>query len=126
MEKAQTLKLYKAVWGVHDKSIANGLYEFHQHYYITAESLKEALDKICKTNPDIKKKGMHFDGIEEINCVDGHEIQLSAAAPIAEGKHVYLGKEYFNGKKELPKEAMVKPILKFFVVHCGFCDPTFL
>ena len=61
MEKPEgTLKLYKAVCGVHEKYIADGLYECHQHYYTTARSLRQALDKICKLNPDIKKKGIHF------------------------------------------------------------------
>lgn len=70
------MKLFLIHCGYYDEEISNGIYEFHVNIPVVAEDVELAKAKV-RHNPIFKSKKMHVDGIQEIETVDGYEIQLS-------------------------------------------------
>ena len=70
------MKLYLVHTGYYDKSVGDGFYEQHTNILIAAKNAYSAREKVKKTKDYINKK-MHIDGIQEIENVDGYDIQLT-------------------------------------------------
>ena len=70
------MKLYLVHAGYYNREIMGGLYEQHTNYFVVANSLKAAKKK-ARLNLAFKKNKMHIDGIQEINSVDGYQINLA-------------------------------------------------
>ena len=70
------MKLFLVHTGYYDNNISNGFYESHTNYFVVAEDIKEAKTKI-KGLDEFKHKKMHIDGIQEIENIDGYDIQLT-------------------------------------------------
>ena len=69
------MKLFLIHVGFYDPDIMDGLYEQHSNYFVVAHNIKEAKRK-AQLNPIYKRKNMHIDGIQELNTVDGFQINL--------------------------------------------------
>tara|TARA_Y100000996_G_C22522291_1_gene642959 strand:+ start:1168 stop:1446 length:279 start_codon:yes stop_codon:yes gene_type:complete len=70
------MKLYLIHTGYYDKNIGDGFYEQHTNILIAAKNAYSAREKI-KQNKEYLNKKMHIDGIQEIETVNGYDIQLS-------------------------------------------------
>ena len=70
------MKLYLVHTGYYDKSVGDGFYEQHTNILIAAKNAYSAREKVKKYKDYINKK-MHIDGIQEIENVDGYDIQLT-------------------------------------------------
>lgn len=68
-------KLYLIHCGYYDDEVSNGIYEFHVNLTVAAETIEEAKAKVRKIHSFATKK-MHIDGIQEVEQVDGYQIQL--------------------------------------------------
>ncbi len=70
------MQLYLIHCGFYDEEISNGIYEFHVNLPVVAENVELAKAKV-RQNPIFKSKKMHIDGIEELEKVDGFDVQVS-------------------------------------------------
>ncbi len=77
-------KLYIVHVGFYDKETNYGIYESHTNIFVAATSPQEAR-QIAKTIPIYKAKGMHTDGIQEINAVQGFHVRLEKDAALNGG-----------------------------------------
>ena len=68
-------KLYLVHAGFYDLDLLEGVFEQHINFFVVAESFEEARLK-AKIHPDFKNRKMHVDGLQEIEAVDGHRVQL--------------------------------------------------
>ena len=69
------MKLYLVHCGYYDPEIGEGVYEFHTNFFVAAESALAAKQK-AKGLPQYLSRRMHIDGIQEIEVVDGHRVNL--------------------------------------------------
>ena len=69
------MKLFLVHTGYYDNDISNGFYESHTNYFVVAEDIKEAKNKI-KGIEEFKHKKMHIDGILEIQNIGKYSIKL--------------------------------------------------
>lgn len=69
------IKLFLVHCGYYDSEVAGGLYEGHVNYFVVADSFNSAKVKI-RESEEYKRKKMHVDGMQEIQIVDGHKINL--------------------------------------------------
>lgn len=67
------MKLYIVHVGYYDYEI--GMYELHSQFLIPAENAKIAKNIVINKSI-FKEKKMHIDGIQEINNVEGYQINL--------------------------------------------------
>ena len=68
-------KLFLIHTGFYDKKILDGFYEQHTNILVVAKDVYSAKQKV-KSHKDYIDKKMHIDGIQEIENIDGYEIQL--------------------------------------------------
>jgi len=69
------MKLFLVHTGYYDKRISNGFYESHTNYFVVAESIKKAKNRIKKID-EFKDKKMHIDGILEVQNIGKYSIKL--------------------------------------------------
>ena len=69
------MKLFLVHTGYYDESISNGFYESHTNYFVVAENIKKAKNRIKKID-EFKDKKMHIDGIIEIQNIGKYSIKL--------------------------------------------------
>ena len=69
------MKLFLIHVGYYEPSIMEGLYENHINFFIAADTINDAKQKV-KVNHLFKKKKMHIDGIQLIDNVDGFRVEL--------------------------------------------------
>ena len=69
------MKLFLVHTGYYDNNISNGFYESHTNYFVVAENIKKAKNRIKKIN-EFKDKKMHIDGILEIQNIGKYSIKL--------------------------------------------------
>ena len=69
------MKLFLVHTGYYDDSISNGFYESHTNYFVVAEDIKKAKNKI-KGIDEFKNKKMHIDGILEIQNIGNYSVKL--------------------------------------------------
>ncbi len=69
------MKLYLVHCGFYDVDVCDGLYESHVNFFVSAESFEDARAK-AKLLPEFQTKGMHVDGLQEIQAVGGFRIHL--------------------------------------------------
>lgn len=94
----QKMKLYLVHCGYYDQAIADGVYEQHTNFFVAAESPEQARTK-AKSIEAFKSRRMHVDGLQEINAVDGFQINL---APATEGQG-YQSVTTYNFRDLAPK-----------------------
>ena len=70
------MKLFMAHVGFYDEEIGEGIYESHVNFFVAAGNVKSAKKKTFQMEK-FKNKKMHIDGIQEIETVNGYDIQLS-------------------------------------------------
>ena len=70
------MKLFLVHTGYYDKSIQDGFFEQHSNIFIVAESAHKAKELAKEKDIFIEKK-MHIDGIQEIENIDGYDINLT-------------------------------------------------
>ena len=68
-------KLYMVHCGYYDSDLLDGVFESHVNYFVVGESFDDARGK-AKLHPDYQRKRMHIDGLQELEVVSGHRIQL--------------------------------------------------
>jgi hypothetical protein len=86
------LKLYLVHCGFYDSSVCDGLYESHANYFLVATSVEEARLK-AKQLPEYQARRMHIDGVQEIQSVDGYDVQLQLNSALA-GKTVVINTKH--------------------------------
>ncbi len=69
------MKLFLVHTGYYDERISNGFYESHTNYFVVAESIKKAKNRIKKID-EFKDKKMHIDGILEVQNIGKYSIKL--------------------------------------------------
>ena len=69
------MKLFLVHTGYYDNSISNGFYESHTNYFVVAENIKKAKNRIKKID-EFNDKKMHIDGILEIQNIGKYSIKL--------------------------------------------------
>ena len=69
------MKLFLVHTGYYDNNISNGFYESHTNYFVVAENIKKAKNRIKKIN-EFKDKKMHIDGILEVQNIGKYSIKL--------------------------------------------------
>ncbi len=67
------MKLFIVHAGYYDNEI--GIYELHTNFIVAADNVSE-VKKIIKERDIFKKKNMHIDAVQEIECVDGYKVIL--------------------------------------------------
>lgn len=72
---SSVMKLYLVHCGFYDNALSDGIFENHTNFFVAAESFDDAKIK-AKLIPEFKDKRMHVDGIQEIECVEGHQVKL--------------------------------------------------
>ncbi len=80
------MKLYLAHCGYYDNT-GYGIYESHTNFFVVAEDEKKAKAK-AKNLPAFIDKKMHIDGLQEIDVVDGYQVQLKRTDSPVEVSHV--------------------------------------
>tara|TARA_A100001011_G_scaffold312478_1_gene329926 strand:+ start:96 stop:374 length:279 start_codon:yes stop_codon:yes gene_type:complete len=70
------MKLFLIHTGYYNKNVDNGFYEQHSNIFVIAKDAYNAREKAKKKKIFIDNK-MHIDGIQEIQNIDGYDIQLS-------------------------------------------------
>jgi hypothetical protein len=73
------MKLYLVHCGFYDNEICDGIYESHINLFVIASSFDEAKLKV-KQQEVFKNKRMHIDGLQEVQTVDGYDIELKENA----------------------------------------------
>lgn len=69
------MKLYLVHCGFYDADLCDGIYEGHINLFVAAESFEAAKVRV-RLEPEFKKKKMHVDGLQEVELVNGHLVQL--------------------------------------------------
>jgi len=68
-------KLYMVHCGFYDSEILEGNYESHVNFFVAAQDFEDARNQ-AKLLPDFMRKKMHVDGLQEIQAVGGHRLEL--------------------------------------------------
>lgn len=69
------MKLYLVHCGFYDSDLCDGIYEGHINLFVAAKSFEDAKVQV-RLEPEFKKKKMHVDGLQEVELVNGHLVQL--------------------------------------------------
>jgi hypothetical protein len=69
------MKLFLVHCGFYDLGLADGIYESHTNFMVAAEDFEDARKRAKLINVFAEKR-MHVDGLQEIEAVDGHRINL--------------------------------------------------
>lgn len=69
------MKLFLVHCGYYDRSVAEGIFEFHVNYFVLATDVADARRR-AKQHPEFQQKRMHIDGLQEIEAVDGHALKF--------------------------------------------------
>lgn len=69
------MKLYLVHCGFYDLELCGGIYEGHANFFVAAESFEDARAK-AKLIDEFKQRKMHVDGVQEIQVVNGHRVEL--------------------------------------------------
>ncbi len=69
------MKLYLVHCGFYDSELCEGIYEGHINLFVAAENFDQAKSKV-RTEPEFQKKKMHVDGLQEIELVNGFQVNL--------------------------------------------------
>lgn len=86
------MKLYLVHCGFYDTDICDGVYESHVNFFVAAESFENARAK-AKLLPEVQKKRMHVDGLQEIIAVNGYKVILTEDAA-TEGRTILLNHKH--------------------------------
>jgi hypothetical protein len=74
MEKK--MELYLVHCGFYDPSIGDGIFESHINLFIAGDSFEDARKRV-REHPEFKKRGLHIDGFQRIEQVQGFSLHLS-------------------------------------------------
>ena len=72
------MKLFLIHVGYYDSQVMEGLYEQHANFFVVAKN-KTIAKKKAQLKNIFKEKKMHIDGIQELNTIDGYDIELTKA-----------------------------------------------
>ena len=72
------MKLYLVHCGFYDRNSGGGVYESHTNFFVAAADFEEARAK-AKEISGFQRMNMHVDGIQELQAVNGYDIQLIAS-----------------------------------------------
>lgn len=75
------MKLYLVHCGFYDAQVGDGVYESHVNFFVAAGDFLEARQK-AKSLPEFRARRMHVDGVQEIEAVDGHRLELKVDATL--------------------------------------------
>ena len=84
-------KLFIVHLGYYD-TVSDGIYESHTNMLIVANDFEEAKRKIKEKN-QVKEKNMHIDGLQIVEAVEGHLIQL-IEQPVLNGQTITVNDRY--------------------------------
>lgn len=98
------MKLFLVHCGYYDPEISDAVYEAHVNFMIAAESFEDARARV-KEEPDFKKKRMHVDGLQLIEAVHGHRVEL-VADPLLEGRSAILSSRHRDLAPKKPNESV--------------------
>lgn len=79
------MKLYLVHCGFYDQTLADGIYESHTNFFVAANSFEDARVRV-KEVEEFKERKMHVDGVQEINVVNGHRVNLSRDSTLGESE----------------------------------------
>jgi hypothetical protein len=77
----QAPKLFLVHCGFYDLDVCEGVYESHVNFLVAAHSFEEARAR-AKLLPDFQAKRMHVDGLQLVEAVQGHRVELRADAAL--------------------------------------------
>ena len=86
------MKLFLVHCGFYDTDVCDGLYESHVNFFVAAENFDEVRLKV-KLLPEVQRKKMHIDGVQEVVAVDGHKITLTPDVA-TEGRTILLSNKH--------------------------------
>lgn len=99
------MNLYLVHCGFYDSALCDGLYESHVNFFIAASSFEEAKSK-AKELVEFKTKKMHIDGLQEIQVVQGYNVELKHSIEHKEKTIIISNKHRDLAPKTNPKEAL--------------------
>lgn len=71
------MKLFLVHCGYYDPHVGDGLYESHYNFFVVAGDFESARDQ-AKLDPLYTEKKMHIDGLQCLETIQGHRVQLEA------------------------------------------------
>jgi len=96
------MKLFLVHCGFYDPEMCDGVYESHVNFFVVAESFEAARAR-AKQNPIFQQKKMHVDGLQQVDAVDGHHVELSFDKKLA-GQSLVVSHRYHDMlSKKSPK-----------------------
>ncbi len=73
------MKLYLVHCGFYDPELGDGVYESHINLFVAASDFDDAKKRV-RLDSVFRSKRMHVDGLQEIQLVQGHDVQLVSRA----------------------------------------------
>lgn len=86
------MKLFLVHCGFYDSALCDGIYESHANFLVAATDFADARTR-AKELPEYKAHRMHVDGVQEIQAVSGHTVELNENPQLA-GKTVLLSQRH--------------------------------
>jgi hypothetical protein len=71
------MNLYLVHCGFYDPELGDGVYESHVNLFVAAEGFEDAKRR-ARLDSTFQSKKMHVDGLQEVQVVQGHDVQLIA------------------------------------------------